>query len=52
LRLDAGRSSARGNSLIHVVAKRPTDFSGRVAAYALDPDNADRLWDISLKLIA
>jgi hypothetical protein len=36
----------------HVVAKRPTDFSGGVAAYALDPDNADRLWDISLKLIA
>lgn len=35
----------------HVVAKRPTDFSGGVAAYALDPDNADRLWDISLKLI-
>lgn len=36
----------------HVVAKRPTDFSGGVAAYALDPDNADRLWDTSLKLIA
>ena len=36
----------------HVVAKRPTDFSGGVAAYALDPDNADRLWDVSLKLIA
>jgi hypothetical protein len=35
-----------------VVAKRPTDFSGGVAAYALDPDNAGRLWDISLKLIA
>jgi NAD(P)-dependent dehydrogenase (short-subunit alcohol dehydrogenase family) len=36
----------------HVVAKRPTDFSGGVAAYALDPDNADRLWDVSLKLIS
>jgi hypothetical protein len=35
-----------------VSAKRPTDFSGGVAAYALDPDNTDRLWDISLKLIA
>jgi NAD(P)-dependent dehydrogenase (short-subunit alcohol dehydrogenase family) len=35
-----------------MVAKRPTDFSGGVAEYALDPDNADRLWDISLKLIA
>ncbi|WP_275571688.1 SDR family NAD(P)-dependent oxidoreductase [Mycolicibacterium vanbaalenii] len=27
-----------------VVAERPDDFSG-VAQYALDPDNADRLWD-------
>src|SRR5271156_2313045 len=35
-----------------VVAERPTDFSGGVAGYALDPDNADRLWDMSLKLIA
>jgi NAD(P)-dependent dehydrogenase (short-subunit alcohol dehydrogenase family) len=36
----------------HAVAKRPTDFSGGVAAYALDPENADRLLDRSLKLIA
>jgi NAD(P)-dependent dehydrogenase (short-subunit alcohol dehydrogenase family) len=36
----------------HLVPKRPTDFSGGVAAYALDPDNADRLWDVSLKLIS
>ena len=28
-----------------VVAERPEDFSG-VAPYALDPDNATRLWDI------
>jgi hypothetical protein len=30
---------------------RPTDFSGGVAPYAVDPDNAERLWDVSLKLI-
>src|SRR5271154_7200972 len=30
---------------------RPTDFSGGVAPYALDPTNAARLWDVSLKLI-
>lgn len=32
------------------VARRPTDFSGGYAAYALDPGNAERLWDISLRL--
>src|ERR1700752_3676809 len=34
------------------IAKRPTDFSGGVAPYAVDPDNAERLWDVALKLIA
>jgi hypothetical protein len=34
------------------VAKRPTDFTGGYAAYAVDRDNAERLWDLSLKLIA
>src|SRR6202166_210016 len=34
------------------ITKRPTDFSGGVATYAVDPDNAERLWDVSLKLIA
>lgn len=34
------------------VARRPDDFSGGYAAYALDPDNADRLWDLSRRLIA
>ena len=34
------------------VAKRPTNFTGGYAAYAVDPDNAERLWDLSLKLIA
>ena len=34
-----------------VVAERPSDFIG-VAPYALDPDNADRLWRMALTLIA
>jgi NAD(P)-dependent dehydrogenase (short-subunit alcohol dehydrogenase family) len=34
------------------VAKRPTDFTGGYAAYAVDRDNAERLWDLSFKLIA
>lgn len=36
----------------HRITKRPTDFSGGVADYALDPGNADRLWDLSVKLIS
>jgi NAD(P)-dependent dehydrogenase (short-subunit alcohol dehydrogenase family) len=32
------------------ISRRPTDFSGGYAAYALDPGNAERLWDISLRL--
>jgi NAD(P)-dependent dehydrogenase (short-subunit alcohol dehydrogenase family) len=31
-----------------VVTERPSDFSGGVAPYALDPDNAARLWDIGV----
>jgi NAD(P)-dependent dehydrogenase (short-subunit alcohol dehydrogenase family) len=34
-----------------VVFSRPADYRG-VAAYALDPANAQRLWDAALKLIA
>jgi NAD(P)-dependent dehydrogenase (short-subunit alcohol dehydrogenase family) len=34
------------------ITKRPTDFSGGVADYAVDVANAERLWDVSLKLIA
>ena len=34
------------------ITERPTDFSGGVAPYALDPENAERLWDVALKLIA
>lgn len=33
------------------VAKRPTDFTGGVAAYARDPGNAARLWDVSQRLM-
>jgi NAD(P)-dependent dehydrogenase (short-subunit alcohol dehydrogenase family) len=33
------------------VAKRPADFTGGYAAYALDPGNASRLWDVSKRLI-
>jgi NAD(P)-dependent dehydrogenase (short-subunit alcohol dehydrogenase family) len=33
------------------VARRPTDFSGGVAPYALDAENAARLWRIATKLI-
>lgn len=30
-----------------LVDARPTDFSGGVAAYALDPGNAERLWEVA-----
>jgi NAD(P)-dependent dehydrogenase (short-subunit alcohol dehydrogenase family) len=35
-----------------LVNQRPTDFTGGVAAYALDADNASRLWDLSMRLVA
>jgi NAD(P)-dependent dehydrogenase (short-subunit alcohol dehydrogenase family) len=34
------------------VSRRPTDFTGGYATYAVDPSNAERLWDLSLGLIA
>ena len=34
------------------VARRPTDFSGGYAAYALDPGNAERLWGVSQRLVS
>jgi NAD(P)-dependent dehydrogenase (short-subunit alcohol dehydrogenase family) len=34
------------------VTRRPSDFTGGYAAYAVDPGNAERLWDLSVKLIA
>jgi NAD(P)-dependent dehydrogenase (short-subunit alcohol dehydrogenase family) len=34
------------------IKQRPTDFSGGVAAYALDAENAERLWEVVLKLVA
>jgi NAD(P)-dependent dehydrogenase (short-subunit alcohol dehydrogenase family) len=35
-----------------VVSARPTDFSGGVAPYAIDPENAERLWATALDLVA
>src|SRR5260221_11720332 len=34
------------------IPARPIDFSGGVASYALDAENAERLWEVGLKLIA
>ncbi|MBE1528985.1 NAD(P)-dependent dehydrogenase (short-subunit alcohol dehydrogenase family) [Sphingopyxis sp. OAS728] len=34
------------------IVARPTDFSGGVAGYALDPGNAERLWETSLAFLA
>jgi len=34
-----------------VVQRRPADFGGGVAPYALDAANAERLWAIALELI-
>jgi len=34
------------------VTKRPNDFTGGYAAYAVDPENAEHLWNLSLKLIS
>jgi NAD(P)-dependent dehydrogenase (short-subunit alcohol dehydrogenase family) len=34
-----------------VVHRRPESGMGGVAFYALDPDNAERLWEVSLELI-
>jgi hypothetical protein len=33
------------------VRRRPSDFSGGVAPYAIDADNAERLWDLALRAI-
>ncbi|AMJ61455.1 SDR family NAD(P)-dependent oxidoreductase [Bosea sp. PAMC 26642] len=35
-----------------VVSRRPTDFSGGVAPYAIDAANARRLWDVATALIS
>jgi NAD(P)-dependent dehydrogenase (short-subunit alcohol dehydrogenase family) len=34
------------------ITKRPSDFTGGYAGYALDPENAERLWNLSMKLIS
>lgn len=33
-----------------VVDRRPADYTG-VAPYAVDPDNAQRLWETALRMI-
>ena len=35
---------------VETVTKRPDNYEG-LAMYALDKDNANRLWDISMKMI-
>jgi NAD(P)-dependent dehydrogenase (short-subunit alcohol dehydrogenase family) len=35
-----------------VVSKRPENFGGGVAPYAIDPANAQRLWDLATVLLA
>jgi NAD(P)-dependent dehydrogenase (short-subunit alcohol dehydrogenase family) len=35
-----------------VVDRRPDNFGGGVAPYALDPENAERLWSLATKLLA
>src|SRR5690348_17258373 len=34
-----------------LLTKRPTDLTGGYASYALDTENADRLWDVSQRLV-
>jgi hypothetical protein len=34
-----------------LLKKRPADLTGGYAAYALDTENADRLWDVSQQLV-
>jgi NAD(P)-dependent dehydrogenase (short-subunit alcohol dehydrogenase family) len=36
----------------HPVARRPSDFSGGYAPYALSPVNAERIWEFALDLIS
>ncbi|MDD7442482.1 MAG: hypothetical protein PUG38_07705 [Sutterellaceae bacterium] len=35
-----------------MVERRPTEFSGGVAPYALDPGNARRLWSMAETLLS
>jgi NAD(P)-dependent dehydrogenase (short-subunit alcohol dehydrogenase family) len=35
-----------------VVSRRPTDFTGGVAPYAIDPTNAERLWEVATQLVS
>jgi hypothetical protein len=35
-----------------VVHRRPDNFGGGVAPYALDPENAERLWSLATAMLA
>jgi len=35
-----------------VVHRRPDNFGGGVAPYALDPENAERLWSLATTMLA
>ena len=39
-------------SEVSVVDRRPNDFGGGVAPYALDPENAKRLWNLATAMLA
>jgi hypothetical protein len=47
---DRPRSRSRGSR--PQLTKRPSDFTGGYAGYALDRENAERLWNLSMKLIS
>jgi hypothetical protein len=38
--------------MLPATPKRPSDFTGGYAGYALDLENAERLWNLSMKLIS
>ena len=35
-----------------IVSRRPTDFSGGIAPYAIDPANVERLWNVAMQLVS
>ncbi|MEO8185169.1 MAG: SDR family NAD(P)-dependent oxidoreductase [Deltaproteobacteria bacterium] len=47
----AGRYFEDCNEATPIARRTPTSIQG-VARYALDPDNADRLWELSLQMLA
>jgi hypothetical protein len=47
---DTARWAGEGNEALPVMNSK--GGMGGVAPYALDPDNADRLWDVPLRMLA